>query len=100
MNKHSIINYPIFFLISGLLGFQAVAQEKENNTIVSYKEFIQMVLENNESYQATRLDSQIAKEEVGISKKRPDPELELLYQIGRASCRERMEISVVEVEVK
>lgn len=80
MNKHSIINYPIFFLISGLLGFQAVAQEKENNTIVSYKEFIQMVLENNESYQATRLDSQIAKEEVGISKKRPDPELELLYR--------------------
>lgn len=77
MTKYFII---ISFLIGGLLGFHALAQEVENSTIIPYKEYIQLVLENNESYQAARLESNMAKEEVGISRKRPDPELELLYR--------------------
>lgn len=77
MTKYFII---ISFLIGGLFGFHALAQEVENSTIIPYKEYIQLVLENNESYQAARLESNMAKEEVGISRKRPDPELELLYR--------------------
>src|SRR5690625_1584684 len=80
MNKYTRNTYSIFFLIAGFFGFHALAQEVDNSTIIPYTEYIQMVLENNESYQASRLESDIAKEEVGISKKRPDPELELLYR--------------------
>ena len=80
MNKYTIIKYFIFFLFFGLFGFKAMAQELENSTIVPYKDYIQMVLKNNDAYQGNRLESEIAREEVGISKKRPDPELELLYR--------------------
>lgn len=77
MNKHTIF---IFFLIGGLFGFDVIAQEREASTIIPYAEYIQMVLENNEFYQASRLESDIAKEEINLSRKRPDPELELLYR--------------------
>lgn len=79
-NKHTIIKYPIFFLIGGFIGLPTVAQELDNSTVVPYNDYIQMVLANNEAYQGNRLESNIAKEEVGVSKKRPDPELELLYR--------------------
>lgn len=80
MNKYTMIKYSVFFLFFGLFGFKAMAQELENSAIVPYNDYIQMVLKNNDAYQGNRLESEIAREEVGISKKRPDPELELLYR--------------------
>lgn len=80
MNKYTMIKYSVFFLFFSLFGFKAMAQELENNSIISYSDYIQMVLKNNDAYQGNRLESEIAREEVGISKKRPDPELELLYR--------------------
>ncbi|HLW15472.1 MAG TPA: hypothetical protein VKX30_08255, partial [Flavobacteriaceae bacterium] len=76
MNKYTMIKYSVFFLFFSLFGFKAMAQELENNSIISYSDYIQMVLKNNDAYQGNRLESEIAREEVGISKKRPDPELE------------------------
>lgn len=79
-NKHTTKKYPFFFFIFGFIGLTVVAQESEERTTVSYKDYIQMVLQNNEDYQGNRLESEIAKEEISISKMRPDPELELLYR--------------------
>lgn len=75
-----MIKHSVFFLIFSLFGFKALAQELENSAIIPYSDYIQMVLKNNDAYQGNRLESEIAREEVGISKKRPDPELELLYR--------------------
>lgn len=79
-NKYTITKHTFFLFIFGCIGLSAVAQNVEEITTVSYKDFIQMVLQNNEAYQANRLESDIAKEEIAISKMRPDPELELLYR--------------------
>lgn len=73
MKKYSL-------LIFGFLSTISFAQQMENRTVVPYKDYIQMVLNKNENYQSIRLESDIAKEEIHLSKKRPDPELEFLYR--------------------
>lgn len=79
-NKHTTRKYLFFFFIFGLIGLNAKAQQSEERTTVSYRDYIQMVLQNNEDYQGNRLESEIAKEEIAVSKMRPDPELEILYR--------------------
>lgn len=72
--------YPSLLFIFSFIGLSAGAQQSEEKTIVPYMDYIQMVLQNNEEYQGNRLESEIAKEEIAVSKMRPDPELELLYR--------------------
>lgn len=79
-NRYTLRKSRFFLLIFGFIGLSAIAQQSEERTTVSYKDFIQMVLENNEAYQGNRLESEIAKDEIAVSKMRPDPELELLYR--------------------
>lgn len=79
-NRYTMKKYKVFFFMCGLIGSNAFAQQIENQTVVPYSDYIQMVLQNNESYHGARLESEIAKEEIALSKMRPDPELELLYR--------------------
>lgn len=72
--------YKIFFFVFGFLSLNVGAQQLEDRTIVSLKDYIEMVIEKSHTYQGVRLNSKMAKEEIGISKKRPDPELEILYR--------------------
>lgn len=74
------MRHIVLCILLGLFSYHTLAQQLESSTIIPYSDYIQMVLKNNDTYQASRLDSEIAKEEIAVSRKRPDPELEILYR--------------------
>lgn len=79
-NKYPFTKQSLFVFIFAFLSNTAIAQQLLENQNISYQDYIKLVLENNEAYQSNKLESEIAREEIGVSKVRPNPELEVAYR--------------------
>ena len=90
--KKLIISFAVITLsIVPAMGIESISVEK--NAILNIKDCIQLALQNSPAIKKARYNYGLAKNNVTISKSAYFPTIGVgtgYYEIGRASCRERV----------